>query len=360
MLALGALGPLGWAGVGRSGIRGASQRAAPGDGQAMAQAITLSSVSGLEVGHHTRSDRPTGCSVVLARGGASAGVSVVGSAPGTRETDLLDPRATVQRIHGILLSGGSAFGLAAADGVVRYLQEQGVGFSDFNAGPIPIVPGAILYDLGVGGTVAPDAGDGYAACLNASTSPVAQGNVGAGAGATVGKLFASGRMKGGLGSAGYRFDDGTVVAAMVAVNCLGDVRDPATGRLIAGARDEQGKLRDAQAEILAGTRRLETPAGGNTTLGVVATDRTLSKTACSRLARIAHDGLARAVAPTHTQYDGDTFFFLATNQAGPVEANEQTRIDIAVAVSVADAIVAAVRTAESLPGIPAARDLDNA
>ncbi len=357
MLALGALAPIGWAGAARNGNRTLPAGGQTREGEGMAQRITLTSVEGLEVGHRTRTERPTGCSVVIARAGASAGVSVVGSAPGTRETDLLDPRASVQQIHGIVLSGGSAFGLAAADGVVRYLKENGVGFNDWPGGPIPIVPGAILFDLGVGGTVAPDADDGYLACESAGTDPESNGNVGAGAGATVGKLFSSGRMKGGIGSAGYRFDDGTVVAAMVAVNCLGDVRDPATGRIVAGSLDAAGQLRDAQAQILAGDARSDDPDGGNTTIGVVATNRTLDKAACSRLARIAHDGLARAVTPAHTRADGDTFFFMATNRLATPTGPELTRIDIAVAVSVSDAILAAVAAAESLPGIPAARDI---
>lgn len=356
MLAMGAIAPIGWAGIttrSRAQPVGGQVR----DGEGMAQRITLTSVDGLEVGHQTRAERPTGCSVVIAREGASAGVSVEGSAPGTRETDLLDPRASVQLIHAVMLSGGSAFGLAAADGAVRYLKEHGVGFDDWPGGPIPIVPGAILFDLGLGGTVTPDADDGYAACANASSAPEAQGNVGAGAGATVGKLFRGGRMKGGIGSAGYRFDDGTVVAAMVAVNCLGDVRDPATGRIVAGSLDADGNLRDAQAQILAGGARSDDPDGGNTTIGVVATNRTLDKTACSRLARIAHDGLARAVTPAHTRADGDTFFFMATNRLPAVAGAEMTRIDIATAVTVSDAILAAVTAAESVLGIPAARDI---
>ena len=323
--------------------------------------ITLTSVDGLQVGQHTRADRPTGCTVVVAAEGASGGVAVRGSAPGTRETDLLDPRNSVQEVHGIVLSGGSAFGLATADGVVRCLKERGIGL-DFPGGPIPIVPGAILFDLGVGGNSAPDADDGYAACAAASTDPVAQGNVGAGAGATVGKLFGPGAMKGGLGSAGYRFADGTVVAALVAVNCRGDVRDPRTGEIIAGARTADGSgFRNSERVLLGGEPVADSDPGLNTAIGVVATNRTLDKTACSRLAQVAHDGFARAIVPAHTMWDGDTLFFLATNRGHAVKGTaDQDRLDVATAAAVSDAVVNAVRAAEGLPGLPSARDVGTA
>ena len=267
----------------------------------------------------------------------------------------------MQHVHGIVLSGGSAFGLATADGVVRCLKERGIGL-DFPGGPIPIVPGAILFDLGVGGDSAPDADDGYAACAAATTDPVAQGNVGAGAGATVGKLFGAGAMKGGLGSAGYRFADGTVVAALVAVNCRGDVRDPRTGEIVAGARTADGSgFRDSERVLLGGESVADSEPGLNTAIGVVATNRTLDKTACSRLAQVAHDGFARAIVPAHTMWDGDTLFFLATNRAHAVEGTaDQDRLDVATAAAVADAVVNAVRAAEGLPGLPSARDVGTA
>ena len=231
-------------------------------------AVTLTSVEGLLVGHRTRSERPTGCTVIVAPDGATAGVAVRGAAPGTREIALLDPASTVQQIHAITLSGGSAFGLASADGVVRRLRETGVGF-EIPGGPVPIVPAAVLFDLNVGeGATAPTAEDGYAAASAATGTPVEQGSIGAGAGATIGKLGFGRPMKGGIGSAGYRFDDGTVVAALVATNGLGDIRDPRSGEIVAGAIDEHGNFVDAEARFLAG--ELPEPASGegqNTTIG---------------------------------------------------------------------------------------------
>ncbi len=359
LLSVAALAPIAslWPRRLRSARRGAAAGAPAG--------VTLADVAGLSVGHHTRADRPTGCTVVIAREGATAGVAVRGAAPGTREIALLAPENTVQRVHAVLLAGGSAFGLAAADGVVRWLREQGVGFP-ITGGPVPIVPAAILFDLGVGGgTSTPDAGDGYAACQAAGEIPLRQGNVGAGAGATVGKMAGGRPMKGGIGSAGFRFADGTVVAALVAVNCRGDVRDPHTGRLLAGALDEQGGLLDAEARLLDGAapasgggREAGAAAGAATTIGVVATNRTLAKVDCHRLAGVAHDGLARAVVPAHTRLDGDTLFFLATGKAAEVRGvAEFDRLEAAAAAAVADAIVAAVTAARSLPGLPAAREL---
>ncbi|MFQ5744814.1 MAG: P1 family peptidase [Acidobacteriota bacterium] len=328
------------------------------EGEIMTERISLTSIEGLRVGHHTRDDRPTGCTVVLAEAGAVAGVDVRGAAPGTRETDLLRPQATVGKVHAICLAGGSAFGLAAADGVMEFLRRRGVGFPTAN-GPVPIVPAAILYDLGVGGgTSHPDADDGTAACAAASTVTPDEGNVGAGAGATVGKIFGTEyAMKGGIGSAGFRFADGTVVATLVAVNCRGDVRDPASGRLIAGARAADGhSLRNSQATLLAGAAG-EPLGPSNTTIGVVATNHTMDKSACTHLAAIAHDGLARAVIPAHTRFDGDTFFFLATGTAGPIDASADDRLEAAVAASVSAAILRAVRRARGLPGYPSASEL---
>lgn len=320
--------------------------------------VTLTSVKGLLVGHQTRDERPTGCTVIVASDGATAGVAVRGAAPGTREIALLDPASTVQQIHAITLSGGSAFGLASADGVVRRLRETGVGF-EIPGGPVPIVPAAILFDLNVGeGATAPTADDGYAAASAASDAPVEQGCVGAGAGATVGKLGFGRPMKGGIGSAGYRFEDGTVVAALVATNGVGDIRDPRSGEIIAGAIDEYGKFVDTEARFLAGDRPGKASGEGqNTTIGVVATNRTLDKAQCHRLAGIAHDGLARAVVPAHTRMDGDTLFFLATDKGPVVENDEFGRIDTAVAAAVSAAILSAVRHATSVAGYTAARDL---
>jgi L-aminopeptidase/D-esterase-like protein len=318
--------------------------------------ITLTSVSGLTVGHHTRDDRPTGCTVVVAEAGAVGGVAVRGAAPGTREIALLSPENTVEEVHAVVLTGGSALGLASADGVVGVLRERGIGY---RAGQhrIPIVPAAVLFDIGLGGDSHPTPADGAAACRNASSAPPAEGNVGAGAGATVGKLMGGGSMKGGIGTAGFRFDDGTVVAALVAVNCRGDVRDPRTGRLVAGARAGQPPaLRDVEAEILAGAVTTGN-AGENTTIGVVATNRALRKVDCSRLASVAHDGLARAIVPAHTRFDGDTLFALATGTGPAVqETRDFDRIEVAAAAAVVEAVLRAVRAADSLPGIPSATE----
>jgi L-aminopeptidase/D-esterase-like protein len=236
------------------------------------------------------------------------------------------------------------------------LRERGIGY---RAGQhrIPIVPAAVLFDIGLGGDSHPTPADGAAACRNASSAPPAEGNVGAGAGATVGKLMGGGSMKGGIGTAGFRFDDGTVVAALVAVNCRGDVRDPRTGRLVAGARAGQPPaLRDVEAEILAGAVTTGN-AGENTTIGVVATNRALRKVDCSRLASVAHDGLARAIVPAHTRFDGDTLFALATGTGPAVqETRDFDRIEVAAAAAVVEAVLRAVRAADSLPGIPSATE----
>jgi L-aminopeptidase/D-esterase-like protein len=316
----------------------------------------LTAVPGLKVGHHTLDRRPTGCTVVLTEGGAVGGVDVRGGAPGTRETELLNPVNTVSEVHGIALSGGSAFGLAAADGVMKFLEEKGIGFRT-SGGAVPIVPSAILFDLGVGdASIRPGADCGYAAARAAGAGPVDEGNVGAGAGATVGKLLGSKRaMKGGLGSASIQLPGGLVVAALVAVNAVGNVTDPATGRFIAGARtDDGGSIADLRAWLrkgpAAGARPLE-----NTTLGVVATNARLTKAQATRIAQMAHDGYARAIYPSHLTSDGDTIFALATGaHAASADVNV---IGSAAADATADAIVRAVRAARGVPGYPAARDL---
>jgi L-aminopeptidase/D-esterase-like protein len=316
----------------------------------------LTAVPGLKVGHHTLDRRPTGCTVVLTEGGAVGGVDVRGGAPGTRETELLNPVNTVSEVHGIALSGGSAFGLAAADGVMKFLEEKGIGFRT-SGGAVPIVPSAILFDLGVGdASIRPGADCGYAAARAAGAGPVDEGNVGAGAGATVGKLLGSKRaMKGGLGSASIQLPGGLVVAALVAVNAVGNVTDPATGRFIAGARtDDGGSIADLRAWLrkgpAAGARPLE-----NTTLGVVATNARLTKAQATRIAQMAHDGYARAIYPSHLTSDGDTIFALATG--GHAAAADVNVIGAAAADATAEAIVRAVRAARGVPGYPAARDL---
>ena len=317
----------------------------------------LTAVAGVEVGHHTLAARPTGCTVVLTEAGAVAGVDVRGGAPGTRETDLLDPAKSVQRVHAIVLAGGSAFGLDAAGGVVRYLSERDIGY-DTRIARVPIVPAAILFDLGVGGdpAIRPTADCGYRAAAAATAGPVAEGNVGAGAGATVGKLGGAGRaMKGGVGSAAITLPGGLVVAALAAVNAVGDVVDPATGRVVAGVRTPDGeRLADARTLLREGT------AGGgrpreNTTLGVVATNAALTQAEATAVAQMAHDGFARAIVPSHTPSDGDAIFALATGRLDePVGVGV---VGALAAEAMAEAVVRAVRAAAGIPGYPAARDL---
>ncbi len=317
----------------------------------------LTDVGGLSVGHFTDSRRPTGCTVVLAEAGAVCGVDVRGGAPGTRETDLLDPVNTVDQVHGLVLSGGSAFGLDAATGVVRHLEEKGIGFP-VGVGKVPIVPAAILFDLGVGDwKIRPDAAAGYAAARAASSGPIAEGCVGAGAGATVGKLRGLARaMKAGIGSASIRLPNGAIVAALVAVNALGDVVDPATGHPIAGLRTEDGKsLRGTLEALRAGERSGRPLPGENTAIGVVATNVALTKSEATRVAQMAHDGLAQAIRPVHTPWDGDTLFALST---GAVRIDDAALLVGSFAAEVvARAVVRGVLAATSLPGLPSAADL---
>ena len=281
-----------------------------------------------------------------------------GSAPGTRDTDLLAPTASVDQVHGILLGGGSAFGLEAAGGVMRYLEERGIGFK-FGGAVVPIVPAAILFDLGVGDPkIRPTAECGFQAAKAATEGPVAEGNVGAGAGATVGKMGGRGRaMKGGIGSAAITLPNGLVVAALVAVNARGDIIDPSTGQVVAGMRTEDGRgLADVRRQLKSGQLELPLPeALQHTTIGVVATNARLTKTQATKIAQLAHDGLARAIVPAHTSADGDAIFALATGvRTGP---DDLDTIGTLAAEVMADAIVRAVRAATSIPGYPAVRDL---
>jgi L-aminopeptidase/D-esterase-like protein len=313
----------------------------------------LTAVDGLKVGHHTLKERPTGCTVIIAEKGAVAGVDVRGSAPGTRETDLLSPTATVDRVHAIVLSGGSAFGLDTASGVVKYLEQHRVGF-EFGGAVVPIVPAAILFDLGVGDPkIRPGADCGFAAASAATDGLVTEGNVGAGAGATVGKM--AGRehaMKGGIGTAAITLPDGLVVAALVAVNARGDVIDPRNGQVVAGMRTDDGKqLADVRNLLRRGALKLPAPEPlQHTTIGVVATNATLTKTQATKVAQMAHDGLARTIVPAHTSGDGDAIFALATGTRGAADLDT-------IGALVAEAILRAVRAATSIPGYPAARDL---
>lgn len=318
----------------------------------------ITAVPGIELGHHTLTARPTGCTVVLARAGAVGAVDVRGGAPGTREIALLDPVNSVQEVHAVVLSGGSAFGLASADGVMRYLDEQDVGYR-LGRKVIPIVVGAILYDLGLEGDerIRPGPDCGYAAASTATGggSP-AEGSVGAGAGATVGKLGGGSPMKGGFGTASITLESGLVVAAAVAVNAVGDIVDPATGEVVAGMRDASGGFVDARRWLRAGGRRQPTDeAGANTTIGVVATNAQLTKAQATKVAQMAQDGLARAIYPAHTMGDGDTVFSLAS---GLWEGEPNVTVIGALAADVmAEAILRAVRLAEGLPDYPSVRDL---
>jgi len=318
----------------------------------------LTAVEGLKLGHFTLDERPTGCTVILAEEGAVGGVDVRGGAPGTRETDLLDPVNTVQHVHGVVLSGGSAFGLDAATGVVRYLEEQGRGYPVGDL-VVPIVVGAILFDLFVGDdpSVRPDADCGYAAAANASQDAPTEGNVGAGAGATVGKLRGAARaMKGGLGTAATHLPNGLVVSAVVAVNAVGSVVDPATGQVVAGVRTLDGTALADPRALLRGAEEAA-PAGGatNTTIGVVATNATLTQAQATKVAQMAQDGLARAIYPAHTPGDGDTVFSLAT---GKLEVEVSTGLVGALAADVmAEAIVRAVRAATESAGYPSVHEV---
>ncbi len=278
---------------------------------------SITRVAGIEVGHFTDTRRPTGCTAILARAGAVGGVDVRGAAPGTRETDLLDPCNLVEKVHAIVLAGGSAWGLDAATGAVRWLEEQGVGL-DVGVGRLPLVPAAVLFDLLVGDMrVRPDAAAGYAACAAASSADPAEGNVGAGTGASVGKLFGMARaMKGGVGTASVTVD-GVTVGALVACNAVGDVLDPDTAQPVCGARTADGlRLLNSRLALLRGALPQSILPGTNTTIGVIATDAVITKVQAQRLAVAGHDGLARSINPVHTQLDGDTLFTLGTGVSG--------------------------------------------
>ncbi|HYE88197.1 MAG TPA: P1 family peptidase [Vicinamibacterales bacterium] len=319
---------------------------------------TITAVTGIKVGHHTLTDRPTGCTVILVDGdGAAGGVSQRGGAPGTRETDLLDPSNMVDRVNAVVLSGGSAFGLDAATGTVRWLEEHNIGWPT-GSGKVPIVPSAILFDLGVGANpkIRPTADCGYRAAAAATSAPAVEGSIGAGAGATVGKTGGPGRsMKAGVGSYSITLANGLTVGAIVAVNAVGDIIDPDTGRVVAGVRNPDDTLADAR-RILRGGQPAQAPRPGeNTTIGLVATNARLTKTQAQRVALMADDGLARAIFPAHTMGDGDTVFALATGHwTGEVNV---TQIGALAADVMARAIVRAATEATSLPNYPSARDL---
>ena len=303
----------------------------------------ITDVRGIEVGHAQDEEALTGCTVILCRQGAVAGVDVRGGAPGTRETDLLDPVSLVEKVHAVVLAGGSAFGLDAASGVMRYLEEQDVGFKTGSA-KVPIVSSAILYDLGVGrADVRPDADMGYHAAVSASSKTPAEGNVGAGMGASVGKMRGMKyAMKSGLGTWSTKIN-GVIVGALVAVNAIGDVVDPKSGEVIAG-------LRSGDTLRWMKKNQPRPPVKSNTVIGVVATNARLTKAQATKVAQMAHDGLARVIRPAHTMFDGDTIFALATGE----ENADVSTVGAFAAEVMADAILRAVKMAApagSLPGL---------
>jgi len=316
----------------------------------------ITDVTGIKVGHYTDSDAITGCTVILCETGAVAGVDVRGSAPGTRETDLLRPMNLVEKVQGLLLSGGSAFGLNAAGGVMLYLEERGFGHETMVA-RVPIVPAAILFDLNIGSSkIRPGMEEGYKACLAATEKEVPEGCVGAGTGATVGKMLGMERaVKSGVGTASCKISDDVVIAALMVVNAIGDVIDLRTGKIIAGPRNEQNNGFLSTVELLTGgtfTYR-KNPMATNTTLGVVATNAALTKEQVNKLAQMAHDGIARAINPCHTMYDGDAIFALSIGD----KVGDITALGTAAAELVAESIVRAVQQAETFAGIPAIRDI---
>jgi L-aminopeptidase/D-esterase-like protein len=319
--------------------------------------VELTDIAGVRVGHATRAERPTGCTVVLVEPAAIGAVDVRGGAPGTRETDLLGPQNTVERVNAVVLAGGSAFGLDAAGGVMRYLGERQVGFAT-SAGPVPIVPAAILFDLQVGGRpdIRPDAACGFEAARTATSGAIAEGSVGAGAGATVGKLLGHERaMKGGIGVAALGAPGGIIVGAVIAVNASGTIVDPRSARPVAGVRTADGRsLEDPFALVRRGAA-LPGPAREHTTIGVVVTNARLTKAQAHKVAEMAQAGVARTIVPAHTPADGDAIFALAT---GGVAAEVNVgAIGALAAEAVSDAILRAVRQATSAAGYPAVRDL---
>jgi L-aminopeptidase/D-esterase-like protein len=310
----------------------------------------ITKIAGIKVGHYTDEKGVTGCTVILCPSGAVAGVDVRGSAPGSRETELLKPTKTVQKIHAIFLSGGSAFGLDAAAGVMRYLEEQEIGYRTPD-GVVPIVPTAILYDLGVGEAKArPSAEDAYEACRKADQT-FEEGSVGAGTGATIGNILGKASwMKGGLGSVCQKLPGEVLVAALAVVNAVGDVIDE-HGQIIAGARRPDGQYLDTASflkEQAVDARKGVAKSGENTTLVVLVTNAKLDKSQANKLAELGHDGIAKAIRPAHTTFDGDTVFALAT---GEVEASPDA-VGVVAIEATAEAIRRSVQLAKSIANIP--------
>jgi L-aminopeptidase/D-esterase-like protein len=318
---------------------------------------TITAVAGLEAGHYTDLVNGTGCTVVLCREGAVGGVDVRGGSPGTRETNLLEPVRRVDRLFAVVLSGGSAFGLDAASGVMAYLEEQGLGFKVTSGVVVPIVSSAILFDLGrLTAKVRPGPAEGRAACDAASTDPVEEGSVGAGTGATVAKTGGGKRaVKGGIGSYSLKLATGHVVAAVVAVNAIGGIWDYTTGQLVAGPRRDDGGFDDPVEVLLQATAPSGTSSHENTTIGIVATDAALSREDTNYLARVSHDGLAMTVRPCHTIRDGDTMFAMATGHNQ--DPANLTALGAAAVEVTAQAVLRGVQLATGLGGIPSVSEL---
>lgn len=316
--------------------------------------IRFTDIDGIKVGHAQNMEAATGCTVVICEEGATGGVDVRGGSPGTRETDLLDPQNLVDKIHAVVLSGGSAFGLDAASGVMKYLEEKDVGF-DVQVTKVPIVCSAVLFDLVIGDyRVRPDLKMGYEACLNATNRECPNGNIGAGTGATVGKFLGPERaMKGGLGSYAVEIGD-LKVGAIVAVNALGDIINPQTDEILAGLLDEKGeKMIGTENEMEKVYDEKRNIFSGNTTIGVVATNGKFTKAQMNKLASMSHNGYARAMRPAHSIFDGDTIFTMAT---GKVEADLSV-VGLLAARVMERAIVNAIKSAESLHGFNAHKDI---
>lgn len=318
--------------------------------------ISFSDIEGIKIGNFQDLNGPTGCTVVICEEGASAGVDVRGGSPGTRETDLLDPVNLVDKIHAVTLAGGSAFGLDAASGVMEYLEKKSVGF-DVTVTKVPIVCSAVLFDLAIGDyRIRPDKLMGYKACENAELNECKEGNVGAGTGATVGKILGSEySMKGGLGCCAVQVGE-LQVGACIAVNCLGDVIDPLTGKIIAGVLKEDKKTFASTEKIMISRySEKKNLFSGNTTIGVVATNGKFTKSEMNKIASMAHNGYARTMRPAHSMFDGDTIFTMAT---GKIEADISV-VGLLAARVVEQAVVRAVKSAESILGYKAYKDLDN-
>lgn len=318
------------------------------------QEIKFTDIDGIKVGNAQDLKGATGCTVVICENGATAGVDVRGGSPGTRETDLLDPQNLVDKIHAVMLSGGSAFGLDAASGAMKYLEEKDIGF-DVQVTKVPIVCSAVLFDLVVGDhRVRPNLEMGYEACVNANNEECPNGNVGAGTGATVGKFSGVERaMKGGLGSYALQVGD-LKVGAIVAVNCLGDVIDPETGEILAGLLDEEGKKLVGTENILAQRySEKKNLFSGNTTIGVIATNGTFTKSEANKLASMAHNGYGRTMRPAHSIFDGDTIFTMAT---GRIEADINV-VGFLAARTMERAVINAIKSADSFYGFKSYKEL---